>query len=652
MILNHTIHLELQGRGVISLSPNDHIATGGEGSVYKVGKSNIIVKLYSDARKMARDGMNDKLKLLSKIQHPSIVAPEGLVLYNSKPIGYYMPFVEGEHLSRIFTNSWQNRNNFTFQDILSLVDHMRLTVQAAHDANAIMVDANEINWIVQQDRQKNYLPKVIDVDSWSVGRWPATVVMPSIRDYHSQYMDEMTDWFSWGIVSFQVFAGIHPYKGTLEGYKPKDMELRMKANASVFSENIRLNNAVRDFHTIPAPLLEWYMASFHDGERSIPPSPYDTGVLNRKMTRIKRVVQSKGISLIYDKLFEGSEKILRVFPCGILLDASGKLIHLGTQKIISHTKIYDCELIEVQDGWLKAEKIDSQIIWIYIQKSDFKEVVLENSISGNQVICYQNRMFVCNEQGFTEVQLQKFIKPVLTIKNTWGVIQNSTKWYHGVGIQSTLGAKYVMTPFGDQFFAQVRVKEIDDLKIVNAHSGPRYVVLVGVNKKGEYKKIELLFDRNYKNYQYIESDSESAELNMVVLPKGVSASIVEDNELRIFVPTTQTLKKIDDKDVSTDMQLYHWNDIVLYVQGKSVWKIKMKGFCFEKPLERVVFLYNYCDKAPFICIEGDEIVSGIPLPERLSLYSFWRVSDPLPLVFSVSAGPCFALASLNGFAKP
>lgn len=569
--------VELQGRGPLVITANDHVATGGEGSIYRPSGSRTIIKLYTDTQKMRRDGMPEKISLLSKMQHPYIIAPIGLVLDGANPIGYFMSFAKGEPLSRVFTTSWRERESFEDKDALVLIDRMQQTVKEAHKHHAVMVDANELNWIVVSGKQKEPEPRVLDVDSWAIGRWPATVIMPSIRDWHAKRFDEKSDWFAYGIVSFQVLTGIHPYKGKLDGYKLGELERRMKENASVFTSGVQLNNAVRDFSCIPGPLLDWYIATFQQGMRSIPPSPFDTGLALAKVARIARAVVTAVGSLHYEKLWsDTSDSVVRIFPCGVVLTKSGKLIDLASLKKIGTAKSHECEVVENSGYWLKADKDGDTLLFSSINMSSLKEEALSFCLKGSDVFRYENRIFVKGDQGLTEVSLKIFGKTILAPGQTWGVMMNSTKWFDGVGIQDAMGATYVVAPFGDRSCALIRVRELDGLRPVMAKAGNRYVVIMTVDKKGQYQKVELTFDREYKTYQVWKNGSDSPDINMAILPKGVAAIIVEDGELNIFVPTSGQLRKIPDKQISTQMTLANWNDRVVYISKGAVWSMKVK----------------------------------------------------------------------------
>jgi len=569
----------LDGRGPLTLRPNDHIATGGEGSIFKAGDT--AIKIYTDPQKVIWNDIEEKLKFFHSNQHPYIVAPQGRVTMPSgKTIGYFMKYVQGEPIARVFTNDFRQRTNFNDQNASLLVERMREILMFAHSCNALLIDANELGYFVIMSQSKQPEPRIIDVDCWVIGNnWPPTVpIMPSIRDWHTKKWNNGTDWFAWGVVTFQVYTGIHPYKGTLDGFQRNDLEGRMKANASVFTQGIRLNRAVRDFSIIPGPLLDWYVATFQNTERTIPPSPFETGIVTARIARVMRVVTTASGMLVFDKLYsKADDRAIRIFPCGVVLLNSDKLVNLSNKREIGVAKSHDCELVRAQNGWLKADMNDRNIKFSHINETSLNEQLLTLNIKGHKLIRYENRLFVVTDKGLTEVVLKILgNKPILSVGQTWGVMINSTRWFNGMGIQDTMGATYVIAPFGDNSCAQIRARELDSLKLVMAKAGHRFITVIGLDHNGVYQKIELTFNREYNNYKAWQGATDSPDLNIAILPKGVCAAIVNDGELDIFVPTTGAFNKVQDKLISTDMTLANLDNKVVYIQDGDVWSVRMK----------------------------------------------------------------------------
>lgn len=575
---NAALKVELEGRGPLILRPSDYKATGGEGSVYQAHGTSI--KIYTDAAKMQRDGMIEKVKLLKQLASRFIMAPQGIVKdLQGRPIGLYMEFAEGEPMPRIFTNAFRSREKFGDAEAVKLVGHMRDTVKFAHDHKAVMVDANEMNWIVALSQANGPEPRAIDVDSWAIGRFGASVVMPSIRDWRSKDFTQLTDWFSWGIVTFQIFTGIHPYRGTLGGYKPGDMVGRMMANASVFHKGVGLNTAVRDFSCIPAPLLEWYRAAFEKGERVIPPSPFDKGTVTTATPgRTLRVVTTASGALVFEKIFEQTGNVVvRIYPCGAVLTDSGAVFDLKLKRQITALQSRNGELIKVRDGWLVADKVKEKFVFSFVDDRTLDSQSLPLALNGNQIMRYENRIFMVTDEELVELQLLQAGRPILSIgRRTQILSPGSTKWFDGVGIQEAFGAIFMVLPFGDSACLTVRVKELDGYVPISAKAGNRFATIIGIDKIGSYKKFELTFVADYSSYAMWTGGTDNPDLNISILPKGVCATIIEDGELIIFVPRNAVLNRVSDKTIATDMALSNWDDTVVYIQNGAVWTLKMK----------------------------------------------------------------------------
>ncbi len=573
--INAKTVVQLHGRGTTTLYPKDHVATGGEGAVYRTGKT--MVKIYTDAQRMQRGGFVEKIRTLARFSHPHIVAPTNIVSdAKGTPIGFYMPRVEGEPLARVFTNDFRLRTGFGDADAHTLVDRMRAVVQYAHDHKALMVDANEMNWMAVKDADDSISPRVIDVDSWAIGRWGAQVVMPSIRDWHSKGFSVGTDWFAWGIVTFQIYTGIHPYKGPLTGYKAHDMQKRMQDNASVFHKGARLNRAVRDFSCIPAPLLDWYVATFSKAERTIPPSPYDTGAIGIRVPRIARTVHTAQGNLVFTKIYDGARKIIRIFPCGIALSDAGELVLLKSGRVIATGYGRDTEVVALASGWLAAECVDGVVQVTSIDHKTHRTQKHSLAITAERVLRAAERLFVVTDGSLVEIAVRVLGKTIVSLGQKWGVQTTAATWFDGVGVQDSFGAMYLIVPFGDKHCAHLRVAELDGMCVINARAGSRFITLVALDKNGDYHKYELCPDKTYIGYTIWHDTVDAADINIAILPKGVCATIVKDGTLDIFVPANGTHNRVHDRFITTTMTLAHHGNTVLFIKDGAVWQVRMK----------------------------------------------------------------------------
>lgn len=567
----------LDGRGPVTLRETDYVTAGGEGAIYRTGQT--VVKIYADTDKMLRDGMPEKINLLAGLQHRGIVAPQGLVLDERRaPVGFYMPFVDGEPLSRVFVSDYRARTGFSDKDATALAASMHEIVGYAHAHKALMVDANELNWLVVFAKGAPAAATVIDVDSWAVGRWPATVIMPSIRDWNSKDFTLRSDWFAWGVVAFQVFTGIHPYKGKLDGYKPGDLIQRMKDNASVFAAGVRLPHAVRDFACIPGPLLDWFQATFQQGARSAPPSPLDTSKPARAARVVRAVTTGATGALIFEKLFERhGDPAVRVWANGVVRLASGEMADLNTGKHVKWKTGSTVEVVRSGSDFVIADFVHGEF--------EFTHRVVGGGQIGTTSPLRMTRAFRAGEQIFAvtdremvEAQFRMLAKPILTFGRRWSINPNATIWLDDVAVQDVLGAAFVILPLTTTAaggIVQVRVPELDGANVIAGKAGSRFAAFTVLDKSGDYRRVELTFDKEFATYAAWTGPADSAELNMAILPRGVVATVVEDGEITIFVPSNGNLNRVKDRGITTAMRLATWGEKLVYVHDGAVWQLRV-----------------------------------------------------------------------------
>lgn len=571
----------LEGHGVVTLGTADHVtSTGLEGDIFKKGIW--IIKLYKNPDKMQRDGMVQTIEYLKKLQHPYIIAPLGLVFDSrKKPIGFYMLKVDGAHFMSIFGNRWRKVNGWSKKQDDTLVERMREVVMFAHANQAYMVDANERNWlfVMEQNLPK---PQAIDVDSWlPFSKKLANVPkMLTIHDFHTHLVCAESDWFAWAVVTFQIYTGIHPYHGYLNGKDLGNMEKRMRDNLSVFTPNTGLPDTVRDFSSIPPLLLDYYFETFQNGLREIPPSPFDVTAKTNRAIQMARMVVAAIVGLLYEELFVHSgDPVIRVFDCGVVVLRSGILMDLASKRMVAMVKSpAKCEVVMVENYWIVADVENGQYVFSSVSERDLKQEVLKVQLDGTHLLRYRNRLFMVSAEELIELEIMCFTKPVImpSTKNSWGIFANSTRWFDGFGIMDALGANYLLLPFGEKFLSQMRVKELDGLIPVDAKAGNRFVAIICMDKNGAYQKIEITFDERYESYQVLTSATSSSELNMAMLPKGVVATIEKDGELAFFAPVNKKVevKTVADKDISTNVVLANWDDALVCIKDGNVFKLK------------------------------------------------------------------------------
>jgi hypothetical protein len=579
----------MPGKGPVALRPTDHLATGGEGAVYL--KNGIVFKVFLDPQKAQANGMAEKIALLSKLQHPFIVAPQDVLLDDKhNVIGYYMPEASGIPLMKTFTNSWRDLNAFTDAQSIQLVENMREAVSVAHNFGAVMVDGNETNYLTH-----GVDPRVIDVDSWQIGKHKATAIMPSVRDYHAKTFNANTDWFSWGVVSFQVFTGIHPYKGTHPDFKKGDTESRMRANASVFDSRVRLNAAVRDFSCVPGPLLDWYERVFSQGERSAPPSALQSRSAP-KLTKKTRVVTGGTGSVRHDRIRGFAGKIRHVAANGVAYYWEGpglKAFDLQRQQGIPALSTADIEKLFSNDAVLMRHA--DSFVYVAISETGIqgRKVAGERDpqpmvatamtnvlpLATHRLVVMGTRFFALNTQsdnGLIELDLAEMgSKVALAVKMSWPVNVQSTQFFDGCAVMDCLGVPFVAVPEQGSLLIQ-RAPALAGYKLINGLSrGSARVWVHGVSRvDGQIYRIELRSTgREFEVLQVLVVDE--ALLNIAINAKGIAVGFLEDGSVRVTSTTSTSEKQILDPSVTVAMHLFSLPDGIYYSRDQDIFKVSL-----------------------------------------------------------------------------
>ncbi|HEU4796864.1 MAG TPA: hypothetical protein VFT02_14610, partial [Pyrinomonadaceae bacterium] len=169
----------VQGEGHVQLGRTEFKAQGGEGAVYVKGQT--AYKIYTDPSRCIAQAKIDEL---SQLAQPNIIRPVHLILDGSnRPVGYTMRAVgKANSLCQLFPKAFRQRNNITPDLALRLVRQLQTGVLHIHSRGILVVDLNEMNFLVSADFAELYF---IDVDSYQTPSFPATALMETVRDRHA-----------------------------------------------------------------------------------------------------------------------------------------------------------------------------------------------------------------------------------------------------------------------------------------------------------------------------------------------------------------------------------------------------------------------------------------------------------------------------------
>lgn len=588
MDANGRTRVILPGKGEVLLQPQDHLATGGEGSVFL--RKGLVYKLYLDAAAARAKGMEDKIRLLANLRHPYIVAPID-ILHDERHemIGYYMPAAPGVPLLKVCTGAWRDANGFTDTQATRLVENMRLAVLEAHTLKAVIADGNETNWLAH-----GVEPRVIDVDSWQIDRFRATAIMASIRDFHGAQPSEGADWFAWAVVSFQVFTGIHPYKGTHPDFRRGDLEARMRAQVSVFDTQVRLNTAVRDFACIPSALKDWYQGVFVHGERNPPPSALAAAAPKIAARRQPAAATTTG-ALRHEHLLTLPGTVGHLADNGIaILEVDGalvaydiprrqRIVGLGRQSVDRLLDGQAClvrlgaglVLLQVFGGALKGQHVVGEH-----DPAPARPELAPLPCAAEKLVALGGRVFAldhASELGMSELALDRLGERVLlSIRQSWPVRTLATRFFDGFGVMDCLGTPFIVLPEGDDALLIHRAASLRGYHLINGYARNRHCVLLHGIRRRDGQLCRLRLRLGAVEYERVEEVVvDDAELDVAVTGRGIAVAIFEDGEVTVWNTAGDKERRITDPAASRELRLFALPDGVFYHTGRDIFRLKL-----------------------------------------------------------------------------
>lgn len=554
----------VKGKGKVTLGQGDFVAQGGQGAIY--AKGDVAYKIYADPAGMIPIA---KIQELSVLTLPTIIRPQEVLLdKQNKSIGYTMQRVrEAVALCQLFTRAFRDRNNLSPDAMLALVRKLQTGIKHVHDKGMLIVDLNEMNFLVEQTLQEILF---IDVDSYQTAGFKATALMDSVRDRHcvnNQFTVD-TDWFSFGIVSFQMFIGIHPYKG--KHPLITDLDARMLQNVSVFNKEVSLPKVCFPFDVIPQAYLQWYRAVFEQGQRCAP--PFDLNAPIVLTPTVQRVTGSDNLLI----------QMLGVFPAALVMP----LPQAGPQSGVTAQGLYlrgkpilpDSNMLVFSTprmNTLLAARLRSGKVRLFDIMQN-RQIATE--FDADAMMLYQDRLYIKNGMGLYEMEFVELSQgPQPSLKVVGNVLPNATQLYEGVAVQNLLGATYVSLFPRPGLCYSVRLKELDGYRIVEARFDNNVLMLVGV-RDGAYNKFILRFDTTYTAYDLrIVSNIAYEGLNFVTLDNGICVHLNDKEELEIFSnrKDSGSLKVLTDAAIQ-GAKLFKNGTQVLFSKSDTLYSMTLK----------------------------------------------------------------------------
>ena len=534
------LNVVIEGIGNVSLTDSNYIGSGGEANVYKVNSQ--AVKLYHDPKKSIP---RQKITELGSITSPDVLKPLHVVYdEHGSLIGYSMDFIKGaEPICKMFTKSFKSAHGISFNHVTDLVKAIRNNLDDIHSAKCLVVDLNEMNIVIGGSSFDH--PYMIDVDSYQTPSFKATAIMDSIRDrlVRNNQWSELSDWYSYAILCFQLYIGIHPYKGTHPKYKPNEWLRRMDEGVSVFDKNVSLPAVCNDMRVIPPRYLDWMKMLFVDNRRDVPPDIDRSIPIPVTVTTVFVKGDDKFTYTLVETLPEDVVSATCMFGVVYYVTTAG--IYRGSSKIVglhpaTPAIIARTGTMRMIYGLQYRSAID-----IMDDKGSFIGKLMcdqSNVMNGDIYVSMGSRLLRVN---VVETASGKSLCSFVPVAN---IMEMSSKFFDGVIYQDMLGTPWATFPMEGGMHT-VRLPEIAGHRVLDMKKvGNLLVAMVELN--GTYSKMMFLFSRKHV-YSFRKVDNVSyADLAFTCLDNGVNVMVNDGGSVDIFKDFSK-IKTVDGTSFDT-----------------------------------------------------------------------------------------------------
>jgi hypothetical protein len=562
--MSKTVHIE--GKGKVVLDDSDFVAAGGEGTIYR--KNGLAIKVYNDIKNMIPA---KKIQELAALDIDNVISPKAIVRDSqNRIIGFVTKFVDhADPLCQLFTAGFREEIGFTNANAIELVKKMQETISAIHRHKGyLIVDNNEMNFLVNKPRHN--ILYFIDVNAWQTPSFHASAIMESVRDrlIKDHKWTELSDWFSFGIVAFQIYIGVHPYKGKHPAYTLPEWTKRMDDGISVFNPKVVLPPSCRPLSVIPPSHLRWFRAIFEKNERMPPPSADQT----LPVAIVSAIIINETANFKIEKIVEYKESIRKIYSydgSGYILTKENIYTFTGTRNSI-HT---------VREKTLLCSGPRRPIVAVWDGSNLTFNETLDHKIFAktnvNRVMERNGRLYAALNDQIVEFYFYEMNhKIIMAQKKICGWIPNSSKVFDGCFYQDMLGSPFFVIPYAQGMCFFNMLKEVKGYRVLNAKAEDN-VLIVLAEKNGTYHKFVYVFDDTFSSYDVRQINDVSVnDVNFTKIPNGPCV-LVNDDNIEVFVSNSK-VKILSNPPIDTSMPLFNLNGKVFFARHNELYSIKMK----------------------------------------------------------------------------
>lgn len=572
----------VRGQGPVTLQPSDFVAEGGQARVY--AKGDVAYKVFTDPSAMIPVG---KLQELQRIAHPDVMLPDALLQdeKSGRAIGYTMRYLAGVRaLGELTAPVCRQRHGLDEGAMLGLIDRLRELFLAVHAADALIVDANDMNFLVCRQFRHVY---AIDTDSYQTRSYPASAITPAIRCPTTRVhgpddaptFSRGSDWFAFAVLAFQLFVGVHPYRGTHPTIR--SLSSRMASHLSAFDPNVTLPPVALPLSGLPVALHDYLRAVLQDGERGPPPAftHVERASSRACISPPLHVISGTAHGVTLETLVTLPSPIVRVFGThagDAVADTTSGLFTLTGRRIgeagkarrwVAFTPRLARPVLATEDaGRFTLRDVGGGFD---IEPPGRIEAL---GLGGGRLVAQIGDTLV--ELGLREVGPTVIVTPTVLAQ----VLPRATRVFDGVAVQSLLGATYLALFGGKAGCRQVHVAELDGHRVLDARSEANVVVLIVAEGGLRHRVVVRVSEVDGSHDVRWTRDIDPGELELVVLDSGVALCRTGAAPIDVFAaaPGSLTLRHIADPRLGV-LQLAQTAGSVLAFHGDVVYRLSSRA---------------------------------------------------------------------------
>ena len=540
---------------IVSLTQNDYLTEGGEGKIYV--KGDIAYKIYFDGKEPPEKKLNE----LSLINHKNVITPNDILLDSktNKYVGSCMRFLnQKEYFSaaQLIPNAFWQRNHLTHNSISRLIEHFSSVIKEIHNHKILLVDINEFNFLVNKVVTEIFC---IDTNSYQTPHCSATAIMESVRDWQNNGFSELTDWFSFAILTFYIYTGIHPFRGgscaNLTGSLDENTKHRILNNISVFNSKVKYpNRAVREFKLIPKNWYDWYYNEFEKGQRTPPPN-----TLGQIAPITQKTYDISSDSLVLTEINKYDEEIIRLSKIGgQRLVITKSHVYLDNSKYLNRGDNY-----VVYDNMLNSVKIVNNRLDLNGFRGDFQ---------CDDFFISNNTIYAKSENKLCRVLIKNNKYLVLPVSEISSLTGKCYGFQDGFVIENLAGETYFVL-VNDGASYQIRLTELNKHAIIEADKSGDYIAGYSRKNNTYYYFIVKLKDFKLDNIQITKVNGPD-DLTFIQHKNGFMISLFNDD---LILTSGNKNKIVKDKFFSSgSVQFIELNGEMYFSKGDILFTGKLK----------------------------------------------------------------------------